>query len=71
MYKVIVMFTDLKDGNHKYEVGDIYPREGYKPSLVRINELSTKENKRGMALIEEITEEEPKKEVKAKKKGKK
>ena len=68
MYKVIVMFTDLKDGNHKYEVGDTYPRKGYKPSLVRIKELSTKENKRGKALIEEIVEEKPKTKKKSKKK---
>lgn len=67
MYKVVVMFTDLKDGNHKYEVGDIYPREGYKPSLVRVKELSTKENKRGIALIEEV-EEKPKTKKKSKKK---
>ena len=66
MYKVVVMFTDLKDGNHQYEVGDIYPREGYKPSLVRINELSTKENKRGIALIEEVVEEEKKEPKKGK-----
>lgn len=67
MYRVIVMFTDLKDGNHKYEVGDIYPRKGYKPSLVRVKELSTKENKRGIVLIEEVEEKnEPKKKSKKK-----
>ena len=68
MYKVVVMFTDLKDGNHKYEVGDTYPREGYKPSLVRVKELSTNENKRGIALIEEVVEEKPKTKKKSKKK---
>ena len=72
MYKVIVMFTDLKDGGHKYEPGDTYPREGLKPSKARIEELASKKNKRGMALIEEVVEEKPKKKkAPAKKKTKK
>lgn len=74
MYKVLEMFTDLQDGNYKYEAGDEYPRLGYKPSLARINELCGTDNRRGHAVIEEVpmafddsavTEED----VKPKKKG--
>ena len=28
MYKVIKHFVDLQDNNHKYDVGDTYPRKG-------------------------------------------
>ena len=61
-YKVIEMFTDLHDDNHRYEVGDSYPRKGHKPSKARIEELLSEDNRRGVALI---------KEVKTKKKAKK
>ena len=86
MYKVLEMFTDLQDENYKYEVGDEYPRLGFKPSLARINELCGKENRRGHAVIEEVedlpfgddavtsedTEEKPKEEKpKAKRGGRK
>ena len=54
MYKVLELFTDLQDGNYKYEVGDEYPRLGYKPSLARIKELSGSDNLRGRAVIEEV-----------------
>lgn len=79
MYKVIKKFRDLQDGNHLYEVGETYPREGKKASQKRLAELSGTGNRSGMALIEEIPEEkpegkpeekpeEPKEEVPAKKK---
>lgn len=71
MYKTIVMFTDLQDGGHKYEVGDVYPREGLKPTKARIEELKSKKNKRGVALIEEVKEEPKKKATPKTKKGKK
>lgn len=67
MYKVVVMFTDLNDGNHRYEIGDTFPREGAKATKARIKELSGTENKRGVALIEEV-KEEPKKKKTTKKK---
>lgn len=77
MYKVIVQFTDLKDGNHLYKVGDTFPREGAKANQARLDELASNKNKRGMALIEKIKEEKkeeksetPKKSI-AKKKTKK
>lgn len=54
MYKVIVRFKDLQDNNHVYEVGDTYPRKGKKPSLARVAELASAENKRKMPLIEEV-----------------
>ena len=56
MYKAIEMFTDLQDDNFKYEVGDEYPRLGFKPSLARIKELSGTDNRRGRAVIEEVEE---------------
>lgn len=80
-YKVVQAFTDLKDGNKVYRVGDIY--EGDDPK--RIKELLSNDNKgrhdslKGKPLIEsdgEQTEapetpETPEDEVKAPKKGKK
>lgn len=58
-YKVIKKFKDLKDNDHIYEVNDIYPREDIKLediSQKRIKELTTKKNKIGEILIEEIKE---------------
>ena len=82
MFKVVETFVDLQDKNFKYEVGDEYPRLGLKPSLARITELSSSDNKRGLPLIEEVkeeveevvenkAEEKPKKKTSAKKSGKK
>lgn len=61
MYKVIKLFLDGQDYLHKYEVGDIYPREGYNPSQERLEGLLGTGNKQGVPLIEEIPEpkEEP------------
>lgn len=56
MYTVVRHFTDLQDNNHKYNEGDIYPREGYIPSAERIKMLSTAENKQKTALIAAIAE---------------
>lgn len=53
MYKVIVRFVDLKDNNRLYQVGDIYKGT----NLKRIEELSSTNNKRGVALIKEVVEE--------------
>lgn len=67
MYRVIEMFTDLQDSNYRYNVGDVYPRTGYKPSAKRIDELSGANNKRGKPLIkaaqesaDSVTEGKPK-----------
>lgn len=59
MYTVIRTFHDLQDGKatkagmiyHSYEVGDVYPREGLKPSPERIEELSGPHNAQGCPLI--------------------
>lgn len=56
MYKVIEVFTDLQDSNYYYNVGDEYPRTGYKPSAKRIDELSGANNKRGKPLIKAVQE---------------
>jgi hypothetical protein len=56
MYKVVKLFTDLQDNNHKYQVGDEYPRLGLKPSLARIRELSSNENRQKTILIKEVNE---------------
>lgn len=54
MYRVTEYFTDLQDGNHAYNVGDTFPREGVTVTADRIKELSTGANRRGIALIEEV-----------------
>ena len=85
-YKVVQAFTDLKDGDKVYRVGDIY--EGEDPK--RIKDLLANDNEgrhdslKGKPLIEldgktpetpEVPEDEasetPEDEVKATKKGKK
>ena len=60
MYKVIKFFTDLKDHDHAYRVGDIFPRKGLTVSEERFKELSTDQNKRGIPLIEVVAEGKPK-----------
>ena len=54
MYVVKVFFTDLQDNNHAYNVGDTFPRDGMAVTPDRIKELSGTQNKRGIALIEEV-----------------
>jgi len=56
MFRVIKYFTDLQDGGHAYNEGDIYPRAGLEPSPERIKELSGKKNKRKEPLIIEAQE---------------
>lgn len=69
MYRVIKHFVDLQDSNHKYDIGDIYPRKGLNVLQSRINELASNKNRQGVPLIEEIPEkvEEPKKKKSAEK----
>ena len=64
MYKVIKLFTDLKDGGHQYNIGDLFPRKGSNVSEERIKELLSSANRQGTPLIEEI--KEPKKVVEEK-----
>ena len=54
MYKVIKYFTDLHDGNHPYNAGDIFPRPGVEVSEARLAELAGNENKRGCPLIKKM-----------------
>lgn len=53
-YKVLDYFTDLQDKNYAYNEGDIYPREGLKPTKARIHELASDENGRGEPVIVEV-----------------
>lgn len=57
MYRVKKYFTDLQDNNYGYNVGDIFPHDGLEVTPERIKELSGTDNRRGISLIEEISEE--------------
>lgn len=67
MYRVIKHFHDLQDATktksgeiyHEYNVGDEYPRKGFKVSEERLKELAGKDNKQGTPLIAEVKEEAP------------
>ena len=54
-YVVVNDFTDLQDDNYVYRAGKPYPRKG-KPTKKRIEELSTKNNKRKTVFIKEVDE---------------
>ena len=56
MYKVIKSFTDLKDNNYAYHVGDTFPHNGVDVGAERIAELSSDKNLQGVPLIEEVAE---------------
>ena len=56
MYRVIKAFTDLKDNNHAYSVGDTFPHKGVDVDAERIAELASDKNRLGVPLIEEIAE---------------
>lgn len=68
MYKVINPFFDLEDGkgaNYQYyNVGDTYPRAGFKASDERIAKLASEDNALGIPLIEEVEEPKAKKTTK-------
>lgn len=79
MYRVLKLFEDLTDVEegrpHRYQPGDIYPRDGLIPTLSRIAELSGNQNRRKEPLIAPVPEAEkapeeapkPKKTTRAKK----
>lgn len=52
MYIVKAYFEDVLDEHHPYQVGDKYPRKGFSASKKRLAELSSKNNIRGIPLIE-------------------
>lgn len=55
-YVVIKTFTDLKDGNYRYVVGEEYPRHGLSVPKSRLDELATTKNRRGIPLIQPVLE---------------
>lgn len=57
MYEVVKDFTDLQDNNHIYRAGDKFPHKG-KATKKRLEELSTKKNKRKEVLIKEVKEDD-------------
>lgn len=64
MFRVLSVFADLQDSNHIYNEGDVYPRVGYTPSDVRLEELSTNKNRLHKPLIEAvIVKDETKSEI--------
>lgn len=58
MYRVISPFRDLKNDEHHYAVGDVYPVEGYKPTKARIKELVEGKNPLNRVFIAEEPSEE-------------
>lgn len=56
MFLVSKGFIDLQDDNHEYEIGDVYPREGYEPDEERILTLASDKNLQGVPLIKEVKE---------------
>lgn len=69
MYKVVRYFEDAQDGNHAYNVGDIFPHKGMTVSQQRINDLMSGNNFQQVQLIALDTDantpkEEPKEEPK-------
>ena len=61
MYKVVHRFYDLKDNNHAYFVGDVFPHNGVDVDADRVAELASDKNKMGVPLIVEIVEKSKKK----------
>ena len=57
MYKVVCPFVDLQDDKYPYGMGDKYPRKGLRPTKKRISELASKNNRRGIVLIEKVEDD--------------
>ncbi|MCL2865625.1 MAG: hypothetical protein FWE25_08810 [Lachnospiraceae bacterium] len=51
MYRVIKGFIDFHDQNHKYKIGDTFPRVGIQVTDRRIAELAGRNNRQGEPLI--------------------
>lgn len=56
-YEVISYFTDLRDYDHAYNVGDEFPRQGVNVSEERIAELSSSKNKQRRPLIKAVEDQ--------------
>lgn len=52
MYRALVFFTDLRDGERPYYPGDTFPRNGLNATPERLEELASNKNRRGIPLIE-------------------
>ena len=57
MYTVIKDFIDLHDNDHRYYVGDAFPRQGVRVSQSRLDALASADNRRGVPLIQKEPEE--------------
>lgn len=57
-YEVIRFFTDLRDYDHAYNVGDEFPRQGVTVSEERLAELSSNRNRQGRPLIRAVEDPE-------------
>lgn len=58
MYEVINFFTDLQDNEYPYNVGDIFPHDGFEVSEERLKELSTSNNLQRKPLIQYVEEKQ-------------
>lgn len=56
-YRVIQQFYDLQDNCREYLPGESFPRKGFNPDKVRIEELASCSNRRGFAVIEQVEEQ--------------
>lgn len=56
MFEVISFFTDLQDGDHRYNVGDVYPRSGLAVTEERYRELASSNNKQRRPLIRYVAD---------------
>lgn len=65
-YRVIKFFTDLQDNSYKYNVGDIFPREGLRVTQKRFAELASSKNRQRTPLIKKIITDSASKESKEK-----
>lgn len=54
MYRALMRFADLQDGNRIYEAGETYPRPGFDVTPERIAELAGRDNRMGYPLIEAV-----------------
>lgn len=51
MYRAIIDFNDLQDGEYCYRAGEVYPRPGLAVTPERIAELAGSDNRMGYPLI--------------------
>jgi len=59
-YIVVNPFYDKEDKNTYYQVGDEYPKGDFKPTVERVEELSTEHPKHKKSFIEEVETDEEK-----------